>query len=373
MGRTLPSEPARSELVRAAMLMAFGLGCASTPPVPVVPSWERGNAGLEVGNREQALWDEARESLAELAADDAFVTDAALDALLAEVLRSIAPPLDDRAPRLEARAVRSAERNAAALPNGVLLLSAGLLAALENEAQLAGLLAHELAHVVFRHRLVAREYAEITASTVDRMRLSRAQEWRADLYALERMQLTGYQPEAMPRMLHFLDSELRPVGDRVSAWESHPDLEARRRHLETLVAGPRLERPKIGANRYAEAISGILLPTAELEIEAGELGRAAQTIDRHLARTPDSGRAYYLRAEIARRTLPEGRRSLVARNAYERAVALAPEDPDALRALGLLLREGGDTERSRELLERYLHAAPDAVDRKLIERYLEPD
>ena len=58
------------------------------------------------------------------------------------------------------------------------------------------------------------------------------------------------------------------------------------------------------------------------------------------------------------------------REAYERAVALAPDDPDALRALGFLCREFGEAERSRELFRRYLAAAPDAKDRKLIERYL---
>ena len=37
----------------------------------------------------------------------------------------------------------------------------------------------------------------------------------------------------------------------------------------------------------------------------------------------------------------------------------------------LALRRAGDAERARELLVRYLEVAPEAFDRKLIERLLE--
>jgi hypothetical protein len=44
------------------------------------------------------------------------------------------------------RVTRSPEKSAALLPNGALYLSSGMLARIETEAELAGLLAHELAH-----------------------------------------------------------------------------------------------------------------------------------------------------------------------------------------------------------------------------------
>jgi len=48
---------------------------------------------------------------------------------------------------VEVRVTRSAEWYASLLPNRVLYISGGLLQRIENEAELAGLLAHELAHV----------------------------------------------------------------------------------------------------------------------------------------------------------------------------------------------------------------------------------
>ena len=41
--------------------------------------------------------------------------------------------------------------NAFAVPGGYIGLNAGLITLTENEAQLAGVIAHELAHVVLRH------------------------------------------------------------------------------------------------------------------------------------------------------------------------------------------------------------------------------
>jgi tetratricopeptide (TPR) repeat protein len=152
----------------------------------------------------------------------------------------------------------------------------------------------------------------------------------------------------MYRLLGVLDSDPLPARDRVLAWESHPDLAARRHGIARRAAEMGFEGPsRIEPDRYAQAISGILLPTAELEIEAGEYARATRAIDRYLERFPESGHAYYLKAEVHRHTLPEGRQSTPAREAYERAVQLAPDDPDALRALGFLLRETGETERAR--------------------------
>jgi predicted Zn-dependent protease len=47
--------------------------------------------------------------------------------------------------------IESADLNAAALPDGTVLVNTGLLAALENEAQLAFVLGHEIAHVTQAH------------------------------------------------------------------------------------------------------------------------------------------------------------------------------------------------------------------------------
>jgi tetratricopeptide (TPR) repeat protein len=157
---------------------------------------------------------------------------------------------------------------------------------------------------------------------------------------------------------------------RYPQFESHPFVPERMRALRGKIPRRAPEQGRRDAARYEAAVTDLLLDAAEQELDAGNLARAEAAIQRHLRLRPDSGRGWYLEAERERRSAREGRRAPAARRAYERAVELAPDDPDALRALGFLCRESGETARARELLAAYLRAAPDAPDRKWIERYL---
>jgi tetratricopeptide (TPR) repeat protein len=151
---------------------------------------------------------------------------------------------------------------------------------------------------------------------------------------------------------------------------SHPFVTERIRALRGQMASAEDEHLRVGAETYDEAIAGLLAVAAEVELKAGILDRAEASIARHLALRPESGRGHYLKAEHARLTAPEGRRALQVRLGYERAVELAPDDAEPVRALGLLYYSDGERPRAMALFERYLSLAPDAADRKLIERYL---
>jgi len=57
--------------------------------------------------------------------------------------------------------------NAFAMPGGYIVISAGLLARLHSEAELAGALAHEIAHVVKKHQLSAIQSSMSTGALAD--------------------------------------------------------------------------------------------------------------------------------------------------------------------------------------------------------------
>lgn len=200
------------------------------------------------------------------------------------------------------------------------------------------------------------------------MALSRAQELAADAFALEAIEKAGYDPHQMLLALRLVDdsSSREPFPFR-----SHPFTAERVAQCKTRIeAAPRRET-RIAADTYDQAVADTLAEAADVELKAGLLDRAQATLSRHLALRPQSSRGYLLQAELARRSHPEGIRSPEARSNYERAVELAPENPDAVRALGLLYYETGDRQRARPLLEKYLALAPQALDRRLIARYLE--
>ena len=121
--------------------------------------------------------------------------------------------------------------NAFALPGGYVYVTRGLMALADNEAELAGVLAHEIGHVTARHsaerygqqmaaglaglglgiltgsNAVARAVG--TGSTLAIRSFSREQEFEADLLGIRYMTRAGYDPGAVASFLAKLDAESR--------------------------------------------------------------------------------------------------------------------------------------------------------------------
>jgi len=141
--------------------------------------------------------------------------------------------------------------NAFALPGGQVFITEGLLARLENEDQLAGVLGHEVGHVVARHsaeRLAQMELsqgltgavtmamydpdnpnagaiANVVANMVS-MSYGRDQELESDDLGVRFMLESGYQPEALIAVMEILKQAAGP--NRTPEFQStHPDPENR--------------------------------------------------------------------------------------------------------------------------------------------------
>lgn len=100
----------------------------------------------------------------------------------------------------EVRLTRSFDPYASRLPGGVLYLSAGLLERIENEAELAGLFAHDLAH--------AREDSCVLASPrAPQDADARETERRATATAISYLKAAGYDPAGVLDLLSKLSYE----------------------------------------------------------------------------------------------------------------------------------------------------------------------
>ncbi|HYG75759.1 MAG TPA: M48 family metallopeptidase [Planctomycetota bacterium] len=152
--------------------------------------------------------------------------------------------------------------NAFALPGGQIFITVGLLNRLENEAQVAGVLGHEIGHVIHRHsaehmakgrlgQLLAGaagvaasdEYgrgrgAMIAAQVVNQMlqlRYSRSDESEADEHGLLYMTQAGYDPSAMLGVMKVLAEASR--GNRQPEFlASHPHPDARYEKIKEFLA-----------------------------------------------------------------------------------------------------------------------------------------
>jgi len=136
--------------------------------------------------------------------------------------------------------------NAFALPGGYVYITRGLLAELENEAQLASVLGHEIGHVCARHSASqlseqlgyqlltlaalatpgAREMAPVAAALTQSITLgySREKESQADSMGLTYMYRAGYDPMEMSTFLSRLSRMAQgPAGYGVYT-STHPDI-----------------------------------------------------------------------------------------------------------------------------------------------------
>lgn len=140
--------------------------------------------------------------------------------------------------------VRDDNVNAFATMGGFVYVTTGLLSTVDNEAQLAGVMGHEIAHITERHALKQMRQAAVTrgiatAAGVDTNRLvnlgvefalkrpgSRSDELEADRKSLQMLAKAGYPPSAMVAFLEKLLDQPSPpsflsthpaTNDRISA------------------------------------------------------------------------------------------------------------------------------------------------------------
>lgn len=164
--------------------------------------------------------------------------------------------------------------NAFALPGGFIGINAGLVLATESESELAGVMAHEIAHITQRHH--ARQYEQgsnsipVIAAIIAAMVLgsqdsqvgeaaiasmaagsaqkqidfTRANEKEADRIGIELLTKADFNPHAMAAFFEILDKRSRLYGDSVPEFlRSHPVNEAR------------IADAKLRANKYPNALT----------------------------------------------------------------------------------------------------------------------
>ncbi len=145
------------------------------------------------------------------------------------------------------KVIDSEEVNAFALPGGFFFVNSGLIMKAESEAELAGVMAHEIAHVAARHgtRQATRgtianlatiplifmggwtgygvRQAASVLVPVGFLKFSRGMESEADLLGLEYMYKTGYDPTAFVDFFEKIQTlEKRKPGTMAKVFSTHP-------------------------------------------------------------------------------------------------------------------------------------------------------
>ena len=154
--------------------------------------------------------------------------------------------------------LNSQEQNAFAAPGGYIFITIGLLNTLKNEAELAGVLAHEIAHVTHQHMLetirrgailgsvseftlsAMKKNPEMFSNVIDEMTevlftkgLDKDKEFEADVMGIEYAYRAGYHPQGLKNYLQTLAKEEGHVQSKF--FTTHPSTSVRISKIDTLL------------------------------------------------------------------------------------------------------------------------------------------
>jgi predicted Zn-dependent protease len=161
------------------------------------------------------------------------------------------------------------EVNAFALPGGFFFVYSGLILKTDTESELAGVMAHEIAHVAARHGTCQATKGQIAnlASIpliflggwggyairqgagllipMGFLQFTRSQETEADFLGLQYMYKTGYDPEGFVDMFEKLETlEKRKPGTLAKVFSTHPPTGDRITHAQNEIAKILKEKPE---------------------------------------------------------------------------------------------------------------------------------
>jgi predicted Zn-dependent protease len=173
--------------------------------------------------------------------------------------------------------------NAFALPGGYLYLTRGILAHFSSEAEMAGVLGHEIGHVTARHgvnqmskgmlaqiglgvgSVVSPEVAALSGLAESGVGLlflkyGRDDERQADDLGLRYLLAEGYEPSAMMDVFSMLERvSSGSEGGRMPAWMStHPPPEARLERMAEALAASDLEGGRVERDSYLQRLDGLV-------------------------------------------------------------------------------------------------------------------
>lgn len=335
-----------------------------------------------------------------------LLDDPLLDTYLGDIVQRLAANAHPRPFTYSIRVVKDASVNAFTFGGGVLYVNAGLLARMENEAQLAMVIGHEIAHVTESHvtkgieerygiALLGQVAGEAAAAS-GKVPLSprtfqltydysmkaavsghgRANESEADVVGLDYMVKAGYDPREAPGTFEQL---MKEYGDQTAIqnffYGDHPTNKSRIEKLTGLVQSKYsqdVETRKLITNtgEFKQRTREIVVMVGQLDYERKRFKTAIAMFEKALQANDKDYLSHYYVGKIASETGgPAGLQQAMTH--LTAAIQLNDKFADAYRELGLVYYKQRNNPKAIEAFERYLSLNRGAKDAGAIKRYLD--
>ncbi len=255
-----------------------------------------------------------RQLAAEVDRSSKTVTDPVISEYVNRVAQNIVLHSDAKVP-FTIKVIDSDEVNAFALPGGFLYVNRGLIEAAENEAEVAGVLAHEIAHVTARHGVEQASKGELLnyasiplifmggwggyiirqvaglAVPLTFLKFSRGAEKEADRLGAQYMWASGYDPNALITFFEKLQGkEKKKPGTLAKIFSTHPLNGDRITEVRELIGRfPDRGEYQVSTSEFNDVRSRVLAAGASSRATSREADARRPTLKRRPKTTTDDG------------------------------------------------------------------------------------
>lgn len=352
-------------------------GCAT---MQGASAFHTANDTQKLQENENRLWYEASNYDHSIQVSDQVYDNKQLTAYLQSVVNHLYPEFKGA---ITVRLYDSTALNAFTLPNGSIYFNIGLLSRIENEAQLATVLAHESVHFIRKHsykeRVSSINAAAFALSGIPFSSLaavssisgfSQDLEREADKMGYERLIKAGYDPREAPKVFQLLADEVKAIGEKEPYFfSSHPKL------IDRIDEFTQLSRKfkgtgRVGKEKFNELVKPVRLDVLRKNIGEDRYKSVILVMEGKNAQTKYPAAGYYYLGEAYYRRDEKGdkKKAIIA---YKTAQRYAPKFAPTYKRLGLYYMKKGNKQKARKYFTRYLAlASKNARDRSYVKHYL---
>jgi predicted Zn-dependent protease len=384
--------------------LAAGVAEARILPKDMVPLIGPGYRAVD--QDEKGLWQQMERVEEEVAGSNLLIKDAALTSYLGALIGNVGGPA---AKDMRIYLARIPEFNAVMFPTGFAVVFSGLLLRMRNEAQLAGVVAHESAHFLRKHQL--RQWRDMRRKTdvfsflamgagvaggaagvysgdllrlaqlgtiLSLLKYNRTLEAEADAMGVRLLAEAGYDPMGMSETWQQLIAELdlsakyrRKKRERDFAlFSTHPAPEARMADLRISAAEAKVPGKTYDSyrDRYLAALANLRPTLLDDQVKLNDPG-ASQYVVETLAKDGWNGLLRFHEGEIWRLRNRRGD-DVRAAQGYAAAILYPDAPPDAWRWHGIMLMKQGRSTEARAAFSHYLKMAPNAPDAAFVRQMM---